>query len=160
MCYFRRGGIPQGFAELKDETEEVLGEGIYLDEEGPNVIIRTGNNEGGNRVAEWAFYELPGNCGVAVSSSVWINERYRGIGLNEVLNKMRQRMARLANYGGLLATTIADYQTPPTDGGEKRSRPENATLRSRGFKNFKPLRNPNSGNRIQVWFKDLTEGEL
>ena len=154
MDDFRYEGVDEALEEFRQEIEEKAGgkiEWAVSDSEVGTVRVRIKRNNLTIELSKWTMYELPGNCGVAISSDIWINPEYRRRGLNHVFNKVRQRMAQLADYGALIATTIADTESV---------RPENATLRRREFTAEEEFCNPNTGNKVILWFKNLNGANL
>lgn len=151
MDDFRDEGIDKALEEFRPEIEKIAGgkiEWAVSDSEVGTVRVYM---KGNIPLSEWTMYELPGCCGIAISSGVRIYEPFKGRGLNHVFNKVRQRMAQLVGYGALIATSIADAEG---------LRPENATLRRRRFTAEEEFYNPNTGNNVILWFKDLNDAIL
>ena len=86
---------------------------------------------------------LPGCCGVCVSTEAYTSTLFRGKGVNQLGNQLRESIAKAYGYSTILATTISDNV------------PERNTLYKRGFKEVHAFRNRRTANNINVYVKSI-----
>src|SRR5687768_9885709 len=60
------------------------------------------------RLAGWRLVGLPGCCGVVVSTEAWVTTKHQRKGLNTLLNKVREEIAKANRYGMIICTTISN----------------------------------------------------
>lgn len=95
------------------------------------------------QITTFALVQLPGCCGVCVSTGAYVYEAYRKKGVNILTNKLRQDLAREAGYTVLLCTDI-DSNTP-----------ERYTLKTCGWHDILQFTNRRTGNVVNISVKLL-----
>lgn len=94
-------------------------------------------------LAEFHLMQLPGCCGVVVSTGSWIIPELRGKGFGSYLNTLRQDLARDLDYGYILCTDIST------------NLPQRALLKRQGWSDLTLFRNPKTGNEVYISGKQL-----
>lgn len=100
-------------------------------------------NNDGLAVAEWNLDPMPGCARVAISHGFQVYPQFRGTGWASVSMKERLKKAKELGFQMILAT-VGDN-----------NRPEEFCLRHHGWQQFGYLFNPNTGNTVYCWKKDL-----
>lgn len=59
-----------------------------------------------NMITRWNMIEMPGCCGILISTGVIVEKSFREKGVNTLVNKYRIEMAKALNYGLLLCTDV------------------------------------------------------
>lgn len=90
----------------------------------------------GTSFAGWSFVEMPGCCGVLISTGAHVIHAYRGKGVGTLLNEYRKRVAKTFGYGLLLCTDILTNDS------------QQKILDKNGWKQITAFRNPRTGNTI------------
>jgi len=93
---------------------------------------------GYNLVASMRLYQMPGCCGVAVSSASLVTSTYRRKGINTILNKFRIDLAKHMRYTVLMCTDIT------SNIGCKK------TLTKNGWNDIHQFRNQRTNNTVDV----------
>lgn len=93
---------------------------------------------GNNNAAFFRLYQLPGCCGVCVSSGANIAERFRGKKLNIILNKFRMDLARHMGYSSMLCSDVT------TNIATKK------TLQKNGWKDVFQFKNNRTNNTVDI----------
>lgn len=88
--------------------------------------------------AYFRLYQLPGCCGVCVSSGAHIAQKFRGKGLNVILNKFRMELAKHMGYSSMLCSDIASNE------------PSKKTLKKNGWKDVFQFKNKRTNNIIDI----------
>lgn len=94
-------------------------------------------------ISEFTLIQMPGCCGMCISTNVKVSERYRNKGLNNILNQMRIDIAKESGYGILICTDIIS------------NTPERATLSRNHWKDIYNFNNPRTKNQIAISIKEL-----
>lgn len=94
--------------------------------------------EDGNYIAYMRQYQLPGCCGVAVSSGVHVSYLCRNRGINTILNKFRIELAKHMGYSVLMCSDI--------DSNE----PSKRTLARNGWKDIYHFKNRRTNNTVNI----------
>lgn len=92
----------------------------------------------GTLAAEFHLQQLPGCCGVCVSTGAQVHHSYQKKGLGVLLNSLRIDMARELGFGVLLCT---DKMT---------NKPQRKILAANGWKDVHKFINPRTGNTIAI----------
>lgn len=161
---FNRKRIERVYKKYRERIEAVVGGVAFLDQATANAngtifylmrgdgSYRNAGRRPGNmndlQIAYWKLVQLPGCCGVAVSTGLNIKRDFRGRGLNNILILLREELAKDQGYGAIIATTISD---------KRGARPENSTLRKANFLELSTFQNPRTGNELLVWFRNLQD---
>lgn len=112
-----------------------------------NDIPRSKNNEGLliriNKITQFKLVQLPGCCGICISTGVFVHNNYRNKGINSILNNMRIELAKYSGYGILLCTDKDnnDY--------------ERKTLNKNDWKDIYSFINPRTNNKLNITIKEL-----
>lgn len=98
-------------------------------------------------IATFSLYQMPGCCGVVISSHAAVAHKYRKRGLGQFLLKLRKKYAFEHGFRMMLATDKAD------------NAPETHVLSKHGFKQATEFKNKRTGNQVKIWFRELTEAD-
>lgn len=101
------------------------------------------NNFGKYQIAKMRLYQLPGCCGVAVSSDVYVAERYRNQGINNLLHTFRINLAKYMGFGTLMCTYT------------HRQEAVKRTLVKNNWKELYTFINPRTNNTVHMSIIDL-----
>lgn len=101
------------------------------------------NKKSGYGVACFTLTQLPGCCGVLVSTGAWVG--YTGRGIGTLLNKLRIELAKNMGYGILMCTDLTDNIA------------QRRILEKNGWKDIYDFTNPRTGNHIAVSVYDITK---
>jgi len=119
------GAVEFDSVEIKEETYDRGILYLYGYEKNTfKVIFRVG------------FAELPGCCGVCVSTGTYVHDRYNGKGIGKVLMALKKYIARHMGYTVLLLTEI------------ERSSRNRKIINKTGFTDFFDFLNNRSGNVV------------
>lgn len=99
------------------------------------------------KISSWELVQMIHCCGICVSTSAMIYDKYRGMGLGTLLNKLRIHLAAEAGYGCLMCTDIDS------------NIPQRKILAKNGWKDVHSFTNPRTGNVIHISLIDLKKGE-
>jgi hypothetical protein len=97
-------------------------------------------------VASFKLVQMPGCCGVLVSTESQVQIAYRGKGIGTFLQEIKEFLAKRFQVGSMIATVV--------DGNAAEERILNKT----GWIPVYNLVNPKSGNLINVWKKEVVYG--
>jgi hypothetical protein len=95
------------------------------------------------RISQLKLVELPGCCGVAVSTGLSVSHEYTNKGIGNLMQQIRDYVARRLNYGKIIATVVVGNKS------------EEHLLKKFGFVSTPEFTNPKTGHRIRLWEKDL-----
>lgn len=104
------------------------------------LVTRPKGHRGTFQITNFVLVQLPGCCGVCVSTGAYVFEPYRRKGVNILMNKLRQDLAREFGYTVLLCTDV-DPNTP-----------ERHTLKTCGWHDILQFTNRRTGNVVNVSF--------
>lgn len=102
-------------------------------------IVRKGRT----KIASFTLVQLPGCCGVQVSTGAWVAPEYRRRGLGTILNELRIYLSRIQGYGCLLCTDLLS------------NTPQRRLLSKLGWKDIHTFQNPRTTNQIAISVKEL-----
>ena len=123
-------------AEVFD-SEKAYG---YLSHIGPQAI-RVGIAIGQDPIAEFELEQMPGCCAIGITSYlVYTDEGARYL---DFYNELREAIASRAKWGLLMATLVDDQNTQINQ------------LRTRGWRLDDRVKNPKTGNVVNVLVKQL-----
>lgn len=111
----------------------------------PAGIYRLSLN--GERVARFNLEQLPGCCGICISTASYVEPEYRGIGLGLLLNSLRIEMTRQMGYGLLMCTDLEN------------NIPQRKILEKNGWEDIYGFTNPRTGNVLKISVYNLTKRE-
>lgn len=110
-------------------------------------ILKTINSRG--YIASFKLVEMPGCCGICISTGASVDGAYRNRGLGKVLNQFRKEIANYLGYTVLLCTDV------DKNVAQKR------ILDKEGFKHVHQFTNKRTGNVVNISVFDIednTEG--
>jgi hypothetical protein len=136
---FLRRNLNGHFDPIRADLVHVYPDKMGFGESHP-FYIRT---SGGIFVSSWKLVELPGCCGVCVSTEVWIAPNYRGKGINHLCLQLRELIAVYSGYTVLLCTDMI------TNTAERK------TLERAKFKDIYEFTNKRTNNRVAISIKNL-----
>lgn len=106
-------------------------------------------------ITKWNMIEMPGCCGILISTGVRVEESFRRKGVNTLVNKYRIEMAKALNYGLLLCTDV-DH-----------NKAQIKTLNRNKWNKLFSFINPKTNNKVNIhaietnppkgWFKKLID---
>jgi hypothetical protein len=94
-------------------------------------------------IASFSLLEMPGCCGICISTKSYVEYNYRGKGVNLLLNNFRIEVARNLGYGILLCTDV------------KSNTAQLNTLNKNNWKHIHEFLNPRTGNLLNISIKEL-----
>jgi hypothetical protein len=59
-------------------------------------------------IAHFKLVEMPGCCGVVISTAAWTEPKFRQRGIGTVMNKFRMAIARAVGYSTMMCTAVDD----------------------------------------------------
>lgn len=130
-------GVPDGL--LKDKLSVLPG--YYHND---YVFSVTSHKQAGDEypeeriIAGFRLYQLPGCCGVCVSSGASTSYAFRKKGINTLLNKFRMELAKHMGYSVLLCSDVS------TNAASKR------TLEKNGWKDVHQFKNIRTSNTVDI----------
>lgn len=89
-------------------------------------------------ISWWKMVQMPGCCGILISTGVYVDKDYRNKGINKVLNQFRIQVAKKLGYGILLCTDV------------KSNIPQQKTLEANGWENLFEFKNPRTKNIVNI----------
>lgn len=89
-------------------------------------------------VSQMRTYQLPGCCGICVSSAAHVSPYFRNRGINTILNKFRIEFAKHLGYTVLMCTDISN------------NKPEKQTLIKNGWKDIHHFINQRTNNGVDI----------
>jgi hypothetical protein len=99
--------------------------------------------EGNEIISQFGLIQMPGCCGICISTGVGVCANYRRKGLNKLLNQMRINIAKFLGYGILMCTDVIANTA------------ERKTLEANGWKPIYGFKNPRTNNLLHVTIKEL-----
>ena len=99
----------------------------------------------GSFIAEWYMEEMPGCCGICVSTSVYVGTEFQNKGIGTILNEFRCSWAKEYGFGLLMATVVTDNVA------------QRRVLAKNGWEELKSFTNPKTTSEIAVHVYDLTK---
>ena len=96
-----------------------------------------------NIISQFKLIQMPGCCGICISTGTYVNPKFRGKGVNIILNNFRIDIAKHLGYGLLMCTDL------------KSNTPQMKTLDKNGWKHIHEFKNPRTGNILNVTIKEL-----
>ena len=108
---------------------------LYVKNNNEVTIYLTLNNI---NISNFTLIQLPGCCGVCVSTRCWVKETYRNKGLNTLLNNFRMEIAKYLGYTVLLCTDKEDNKA------QKR------VLEKNNWKQIDQFKNKRTGNIVNI----------
>lgn len=133
------------FQSYKDKIKAIVEQECdlshTLDEDSGDVrfSIRTKTHN----IAGFTMLQLPGCCGVAISTRAVVGVPYRKRGLGALLNELRKDIAREAGYTVLMCTDVT------------RNTPQRKILEKNGWKNVFSFVNRRTGNEVAISVVEL-----
>lgn len=106
----------------------------------PYYYIRTAQGVG---VAAFKLLQFPGCCAFCISTGANVYNPYRNRGINKIANELRQAIASYAGYGAVICTDINTNVYA------------RKTLQRNQFTDIYQLRNPRTGNLVNISVKSL-----
>jgi hypothetical protein len=94
-------------------------------------------------VAGFTLTQLPGCCGVVVSTGAWVNLDHRRKGIGSLMNQLRIDYARALGYGYILCTDVETNE------------PQRKLLAKNGWVDLTKFTNPRTVNRVFISGKEL-----
>ena len=94
-------------------------------------------------ISQFKLIQMPGCCGICISTGTYVNPEFRGKGVNIILNNFRIAIAKDLGYGLLMCTDL------------KSNTPQMKTLDKNGWKHIHEFKNPRTGNILNVTIKEL-----
>jgi hypothetical protein len=94
-------------------------------------------------VASFKLYEFPSCCAFCISTEAFTAENKRKLGINKIANRLRQWIAKEQGYAALLCTDVADNV------------PERKTLKANEWQDIFTIKNPRTGNIVNISVKIL-----
>jgi GNAT superfamily N-acetyltransferase len=110
-------------------------------EKGLNILIR--DLKGNTNVGYFKLLQMPGCCGICISTGVIVYLSYQNKGVNTLLNNFRIDIAKNLGYGILLCTDV------------KNNTPQAKTLDKNGWKHIYTFQNPRTTNVLNISVKEL-----
>jgi len=96
-------------------------------------------------IASFKLIEMPGCCGICISTKALVNYRCRRKGIGTLLNRFRKELVQLLGYGVLICTDLEDND------------PQKKILDSEGFQHIYSFINPRTKNRLNISVYDFTK---
>ena len=96
------------------------------------------------RLASWQLVQLPGCCGIVVSTDATIQPDFRRKGWGYIFNQVRQEQAKLMGYGQLLCTVQATNEA------------EIKILKKNNWHEISGIVNPKTNNKILTYVWDCS----
>ena len=94
-------------------------------------------------ISQFKLIQMPGCCGICISTGTYVNPEFRGKGVNIILNNFRVDIAKHLGYGLLMCTDL------------KSNISQMKTLDKNGWKHIHEFKNPRTGNILNVTIKEL-----
>ncbi len=89
-------------------------------------------------VAMWQLVEMPGCCGICISTGSMVYPRFRKVGIGKLLNLLRKELATVLGYGLLICTDVITND------------PQQKILDQNGWKHISSFRNPRTQNVVAI----------
>ena len=114
---------------------------IYIKDNNRGIEFKVLNKD--KIISQFKLIQMPGCCGICISTGTYINPEFRGKGVNIILNNFRIDIATYLGYGLLMCTDL------------KSNIPQMKTLDKNGWKHIHEFKNPRTGNILNVTIKEL-----
>jgi len=124
------------------EIKSLIGQEVKINNDTTHYQITAGSRI----VAGWYLQEMPGCCGICVSTGAYVMPDFRKKGIGSLLNKLRIAIATELKYGLLLCTDVAD------------NTPQQRILEKNGWDKIDVFSNPKTDNIINVHTIKLNQG--
>jgi hypothetical protein len=111
-----------------ESKEGMVSYSIYVEKENGDLLT----------MSTFGLIEMPGCCGIAISTGAWIEHDYRKRGLGTLLNHVRLDIATDMGYSLLLCTDLFTNE------------PQRKILTKNGWLSLCRFRNKRTGNTISV----------
>ena len=113
----------------------------YIKDNNRGIEFKVLNKD--NIISQFKLIQMPGCCGICISTGTYVNPEFRGKGVNIILNNFRIDIATYLGYGLLMCTDL------------KSNTPQMKTLDKNGWKHIHEFKNPRTGNILNVTIKEL-----
>lgn len=90
------------------------------------------------QVAFWSLVQMPGCCGICISTNSFVSPEFRQLGLGKLLNQFRIELARMLGYGLLICTDRVSNM------------PQQKILKANGWSGISTFVNPRTSNIIAI----------
>ena len=94
-------------------------------------------------VTRFKLVEFPGCCAVMVSTGSSVDPKFRGKGVNQLTNKLRQQIAKNANYTAIICTDV------------DKNIAQRQTLKKNDWQDIFTLVNRRTSNKVHISIKEL-----
>lgn len=121
------------FSEWVSDIKELIGEDVSIQFEGDHYQVELSS---GKQVAGWMLKEMPGCCGMCVSTGAYVMPDFRQRGLGKLLNNLRIAIATELKFGMLFCTDILANE------------PQQKILANNGWSQIDEFKNPKTNNVI------------
>lgn len=95
-------------------------------------------------ISYFTLIELPGCCGICISTGTQVYNKYRNKGVNTLLNNFRIDVAKQLGYDLLLCTDVSNNTH------------QLKTLDKNNWEHIYNFNNPRTGNNLNISIKNLT----
>lgn len=112
------------------------------EEKGLDIRIRY-NDKSETPIAKFKLLQMPGCCGICISTGVATYNDFKKLGINKLLNKFRIDIAKECGYTILMCTDLEN------------NIPERKTLEANGWKDILSFTNFRTGNKLKLTIKEL-----
>lgn len=133
------------FQPYKDKVVAIVGQECDLscEEDGEDGDVWFRIHTKRDDITYFTMLQLPGCCGVAISTGAFVAVSYRARGLGTLLNELRKDIAREAGYTVLMCTDVT-YNTP-----------QRKILEKNGWKDVFSFVNRRTGNEVAISVVEL-----
>ena len=114
---------------------------VYIKDNNRGIEFKVLNKD--KIISQFKLIQMPGCCGICISTGTYVNPEFRGKGVNIILNNFRIDIAKHLGYGLLMCTDL------------KSNTPQMKTLDKNGWKHIHEFKNPRTGNILNVTIKEL-----
>ena len=114
---------------------------VYIKDNNRGIEFKVLNKD--KIISQFKLIQMPGCCGICISTGTYVNPEFRGKGVNIILNNFRIDIATYLGYGLLMCTDL------------KSNMPQMKTLDKNGWKHIHEFKNPRTGNILNVTIKEL-----
>lgn len=92
-------------------------------------------------VSSSTLVQVPGCCGLCLSTGATVKEELRGLGIGSIMSELRIEVAKLAGFSAIMCTDV------------KTNTPQQAILAKMGYERIFEFNNTKTGNDIQIHIK-------
>ena len=114
---------------------------VYIKDNNRGIEFKVLNKD--KIISQFKLIQIPGCCGICISTGTYVNPDFRGKGVNIILNNFRIDIATYLGYGLLMCTDL------------KSNIPQMKTLDKNGWKHIHEFKNPRTGNILNITIKEL-----